>query len=111
MLVKKQIKEIKTEIKKSGGQFPLIFEALGDQGRFLVFKFLIKHHDFCVTDIAKVFNITISAVSQQLKILERVGLVQRIRKGQMVCYEVRNDPVTKYIVGLLKVESKSIFNK
>lgn len=94
MLTKEQIKKIKVGTAKNDGQFPLIFEALGDQGRFRIFRLLMKHHDLCVTDVAEVFGITVSAASQQLKILERVGLVQKLRMGQMVCYEINNDNQT-----------------
>ena|SRR3989344_2778266 len=105
MFTKEQINKIKVETKRDDGQLALIFEALGDPGRFRIFKLLIKNHDICVSDIADVFDITISAASQQLKILERVGLVERMKMGQMVCYEVKDNSITKYIVGLLKVES------
>lgn len=104
MLTKSQINKIKRETAKSTGQFPLMFEALGDQGRFRIFKLLMNHHDICVTDVAAVFEITLSAASQQLKILERVGLVQRIRMGQMVCYEIKDDPSARYITELLKIK-------
>lgn len=103
MITQAQIRKVKVGIAKSDGQFPLIFEALGDQGRFRMFRLLMECHDLCVTDIANVFGISISATSQQLKILERVGLVQKIRMGQMVCYEIKDDPATRRIRQLLKV--------
>lgn len=105
MLTKEQIKKIKVEITENDGPFPLIFGALSDQGRFRIFKLLLGHHDLCVTDVAGIFGITISAASQQLKILERVGLVQRMRMGQMVCYEIKNDTATRSIREFLKVRN------
>lgn len=104
MLTKKQIKKIKIKTKKSNShQFPLIFESLGDQGRFRIFRLLMDYHDLCVTDIAEVFGITISAASQQLKILERVGLAQKIRMGQMVCYEInKENQIAKQLFKLFK---------
>ena len=108
MLTKEQIKKIKVGAAESDGKFPLIFEALGDQGRFRIFRLLMEHHDLCVTDVAEVFGITISAISQQLKILERVGLVQKMRMGQMVCYEIKDDPAARYLVEFLRV--KKIIN-
>lgn len=91
MRTKAQIKKIKTGRAKNDGQFPLIFEALGDQGRFRIFRLLMGSHDLCVTEVAEVFEITVSAASQQLKILERVGLVQKMRMGKMVCYEINDE--------------------
>lgn len=103
MLTKAQITKIKVRTAKNDGQLPLIFEALGDRGRFRIFRLLMEQHDLCVTDIAAVFGITISAASQQLKILERVGLVQKTRMGQMVCYEIKSDnPMVKQLSKVLK---------
>lgn len=103
MLTEAQIKKIKLGTAESDGRLPLIFEALGDQGRFRIFRLLMEYNDLCVTDIAQVLGITVSAISQQLKILERVGIVQKVRMGQMVCYEIRNDQTVQRIVKLLKV--------
>ncbi|MCH8748150.1 winged helix-turn-helix transcriptional regulator [Patescibacteria group bacterium] len=36
-----------------------------------------------------VFNMSASAASQQLKLLELSGLVSRERHGQMTCYQVK----------------------
>lgn len=105
MLTKTQIKKIKVGAAINGNdQFSLIFEALGDPGRLKIFRLLATHNDICVTDVAKILGITTSAASQQLRIIERVGLVQKIRTGRMVCYKIKQDPVTRYIIQLLKVE-------
>jgi DNA-binding transcriptional ArsR family regulator len=107
MLTNKQIKKIK--VKKSDSQLPLIFEALGDQGRFHTFKLLTERRGLCVTEIARVFNITTSAASQQLKILERAGLVQRMRMGLMIWYQVNlKTPRTKQLIKLFEGSGKKI---
>lgn len=103
MLIKKQIAKIKSGLGADTAGLPLVFQALGDSGRFNIFKLLIKHHDICVTDIANVFGITVSAASQQLRILERLGLVIKIRMGQMVCYEIsKKNAVAKQLVKLIE---------
>ena len=105
MLTNKQIKKIK--VKKSDGQLPLIFEALGDQGRFNTFKLLTERRGLCVTEIARVFNITTSAASQQLKILERAGLVQRMRMGLMIWYQINSKALrTKQLIQLFEDSNK-----
>ena len=105
MLTNKQIKKIK--VKKSDSQLPLIFEALGDQGRFNTFKLLTERRGLCVTEIAKVFKITTSAASQQLKILERAGLVQRMRMGLMIWYQVNSKtPRAKQLVKFFESAGK-----
>ena len=107
MLNKKQITGIRVKLDTEETSFPLAFQALGDPCRFKVFKVLMQHHDICVTDIASIFGITLSAASQQLRVLERLGLVLRMRMGQMVCYEInRENPIAKQLVKLLKESSK-----
>ncbi len=101
MLTKEQINKIKKEMSNENDRLPIILGALGDPGKFRIFRLLMKHHDICVTDVAAVMEISVSAASQQLKILEMVGLVRKVRMGQMICYELRNDdPIVKSIVRL-----------
>lgn len=105
MLNKGQIADIKTELDAADTAFPLAFQALGDPGKFKIFKVLMNYHEICVTDIANIFGTTVSAASQQLRVLERLGLVVRIRMGQMVCYEINKDnKIAKQLVKLLRVE-------
>ncbi len=107
MLTKKQTDEIKSSLGTDATGFPLVFQALGDSGRFNIFRLLMEHHDICVTDVANVFDITVSAASQQLRVLERLGLVLKMRMGQMVCYEVNQEnPIAKQLVKLLKESNK-----
>lgn len=107
MLTKKQITDIKSDMGAAVATFPLVFQALGDAGRFNIFRLLMEHHDICVTDVANVFDITVSAASQQLRVLERLGLVVKMRMGQMVCYEINQEnPIAKQLVKLLKELNK-----
>lgn len=103
MLNKKQVASIKSKLGSQTLNFPLVFGALGDSGRFNIFRLLMDYHDVCVTDIANVFDITVSAASQQLRVLERLGLIIKIRMGQMVCYEInKENTIAKQLVKLFK---------
>jgi DNA-binding transcriptional ArsR family regulator len=91
MLTKNEVNKIKKELLAEKERIHLILDVLGDQGRFLIFKLLIKHSELCVTDIANILDVTVSAASQQLRVLERLNLVKRIKMGQEVCYELKKD--------------------
>lgn len=107
MLTKRQITDIRSGMSGEVTDFPLVFQALGDSSRFNIFRLLMEYHDICVTDVANVFDITVSAASQQLRVLERLGLVIKMRMGQMVCYEInQKNPITKQLVKLLKESNK-----
>lgn len=102
MLAKEKITKIKKSLDRADERLPLLFGVLGEKGRYLIFKLLIKKQDVCVTDIAHVLGISVPAASQQLKILELAGLVRRERTGQTVCYIIKNDdPVVRSVIKLL----------
>lgn len=91
MLTKKQINKIRGKTVGENDRLPIALAALGDPGRFRIFKLLLGHRDICVTDVAAILGLTMSAASQQLRVLERTGLVRKERMGQMICYKIRND--------------------
>lgn len=102
MLTKKQISLIKRKISEDDDRVPIILGILGDLNRYRIFKILRNYRKICVTDIASILGITVSATSQQLRVLERIGLVRKKRVGQMICYETQsNDPLTKYLSKLI----------
>lgn len=107
MLNKKQARDIKASLYGNDRELPTIFRALGDQNRFYIFKVILHYQDICVTDIANIFGITVSAASQQLRVLERLGLVFQVRMGQIVCYEINyKNPIVKQLCKLLKRPNK-----
>ena len=96
------VREIKGGINKGDNRLSVTLNALSDPGRLRVFRLLVEYHDVCVTDIAKVLDVSVPAVSQQLRFLEISGLVKKCRKGKTVCYEIKNeDPLVKSLVKIL----------
>lgn len=87
-----------------GRKIYTIFSALGDTNRFLLFKFLLEHNGLCVSDVARIFSVSVSAASQQLKVLENCGLIERNRYGQKICYEVKSyDPLVQSVVHIVSI--------
>lgn len=108
MLCQTKIKKLRRVADNTDDKIPQVFEALSDPGRFKIFKILVKNHDVCVTDMARLFKVTPSAISQRMKVLEMTGLVQKKRCGQMCCYEIRkNDPLVKCVMKFLKGSTKN----
>ncbi len=103
MLTKKNTHALRRGIDKTNDRFPVVFKALGDPGRYRIFRLLMEKHDICVTEVAQVCGMSVPAASQQLRILERVGLVRKERMGQMICYVLRDDdPMTKGILCIFR---------
>lgn len=103
MLTKEQLTKIKKGLSNEKNRMPAVLNALGDPGRFRIFRLLMEHHDICVTDVANIFDITVSAASQQLRILEMLELVEKMKMGQMVCYELKkNNLIVKQLIKFIK---------
>jgi DNA-binding transcriptional ArsR family regulator len=58
------------------------FAALGDATRLAILSRLASEGDLTVQEIARPFAMSLPAVSQHLKVLERAGLIARGRDGQ-----------------------------
>ncbi|MFO1013563.1 MAG: metalloregulator ArsR/SmtB family transcription factor [Caulobacteraceae bacterium] len=58
------------------------FAALGDPTRLAILSRLASDGDLTVQDIARPFAMSLPAVSQHLKVLEKAGLIDRGRDGQ-----------------------------
>lgn len=94
MLNKKQIEDLKKRItakKEQPNILQPIFDALSDLTRFRMFQLFLECKELCVTDVAEILGISVPAASQQLKILDSAGLLEKERMGQMICYKVRRD--------------------
>lgn len=102
MLEPAQISKIKKTIKENDSVLVGIFGVLGDKNRFLIMKLLIDQGEMCVSDIANVLDVSVSAVSQHLRILEMSKMVECERMGQMMCYKPKiDDPSVKKIINLM----------
>ena len=64
------------------------FNALGDPTRFELFKLISGENTTCVSQLAHKLEISPACVSQHMKILADAGLVERLRDGQRVCYQI-----------------------
>lgn len=61
------------------------FKALGDPTRLKI-VLTLSHEELCVCDLATVVNISISAISHQLRILKGLKMVTFRKSGKMVYY-------------------------
>lgn len=67
---------------KYSRQLNRTFAALSDPTRRRILEHL-AHGDFCVTDLAKPYRMSLPAVSKHLRVLERAGLIRRRRSGRV----------------------------
>ena len=72
------------------------YKIFGDTTRIKIL-YAIDKEDLCVCDIANRLNMTISAVSHQLKILRDSNLVKTRREGKSIFYSLSDDHVRQII--------------
>ena len=73
-----------------------LYKLFGDPTRIKILYVLLKS-EMCVCDIARLLNMTSSAISHQLKLLKQASLVKFRREGKTVFYSLADDHVTTII--------------
>lgn len=73
-----------------------LFKVFGDSTRIRIL-FVLSSAEVCVCDLAKVLNMTQSAISHQLRILKQNKLVKSRREGKSVFYSLSDGHVRTII--------------
>ena len=69
-----------------------LFKVFGDTTRIRIL-FALYDDEVCVCDLAEILNMTQSAISHQLRLLKRAGLVSARRSGKSILYSLADDHV------------------
>ena len=90
------VEKIKSQIPSDDVVFDLaeLFKVFGDSTRTKILSCL-ELSELCVCDIASCLNMTISAISHQLRILRQAKLVKSRKCGKEVFYSLDDDHVSK----------------
>lgn len=65
----------------------MVLKLLGDQTRLTMVK-ILDQHDCCVCEFVEIFNVSQPSISQHLRKLRDVGLIEEERKGQWIFYSI-----------------------
>lgn len=95
------LKDEPTKLNNREERLVSAMQLLGDKTRFKIFKLLLSGKEMCVTEISETLNISVSAVSQHFRIFELVGLVDKQRYGQKVCYLLKTDD--RFVKELIRI--------
>ena len=80
-----------------------LFKIFGDPTRLKIILSLFNN-ELCVHDIAKIVNVSQSAVSHQLRNLREANLVKFRKEGKEVIYELDDDHVSQlFNIGLTHI--------
>ena len=67
-----------------------LLKLIGDKTRLTMMK-LMDDHACCVCEFVEIFQMSQPAISQHLRKLKDLGLVEEERKGQWIFYSVNKD--------------------
>ena len=70
-----------------------LFSALSDPTRLKILHALTVTEELCVCDLAALAELSVSAVSHQLRLLRDRDLVRARREGRMVFYSIADDHI------------------
>jgi len=75
-----------------------VFKSLGDEKRLKIIKMLASNMNeiFCVSDVAQQLGISQPAVSQHIRVLKSVGILEENRRGFRVFYTINLDVLNEY---------------
>ena len=78
------------------GPLSELFKIFGDATRIRILMVLFQS-EVCVYDLAKLLNMTQSAISHQLRILKQSKLVKNRREGKSIFYSLADEHVRTII--------------
>lgn len=81
---------------KTLDKLSLFYKILSDQTRLKILIALLDT-SLCVSDLACIFDMTLSAISHQLKILRMSNLVKTTRQGKEIYYTLCDDHIKEIL--------------
>ena len=73
-----------------------LFKVFGDSTRMRIL-FVLFEAEVCVCDLAEALNMTVSAISHQLRILKQSKLVKSEKRGRSVFYALADEHVRSIV--------------
>lgn len=67
-----------------------IFKLLGDRTRLTMMK-ILENNDCCVCEFVEIFQASQPSISQHLRKLRDIGLVEEERRGQWIFYSMNKE--------------------
>ena len=78
-----------------------ILHIITEQTRFKLLQLLFEHH-YCVKALSKKLSISESAVSQHIRVLKKYNIVEGVRIGYQIHYQVNKALIISILTELLQ---------
>jgi DNA-binding transcriptional ArsR family regulator len=81
-------------VKHSSAKLDRVFQALADPTRRRIL-FLVANSPHHVSRLARPFPISAPAISRHLKVLERAGIIERVRRGKFHRFKLNSQTIAE----------------
>jgi DNA-binding transcriptional ArsR family regulator len=91
MLTDKQIERVKKKVSKIDNkilELSQLHDICADPTRMRLMYLFSANSQLCPTDISNVLDLSMSAVSHQVRVLEEAGMLDKVKMGKMICYSM-----------------------
>lgn len=94
----KKVKAVKNKLPNDSliNELSETFKSLSDFTRLKILLSLAEQ-ELCVCDIAALTDVSVSAISHQLRLLKNARLVSNRKKGKMVYYSLDDEHINKIV--------------
>ena len=79
-----------------------LFRCIGDPTCLKLLSLLMENKKLCVSEITVELAVSMPAVSHQLRKLRSLGILDRKREGQMICYFFADTDEAKQVKRILR---------
>ncbi|MFX1329702.1 MAG: ArsR/SmtB family transcription factor [Promethearchaeota archaeon] len=86
----KDLEKTRDEIlsRKNFKENVISHKALGHKSRYLIYN-LIKKKEMCICELSTILDSTQPTISHHVKILEQAGLIEGVKSGKFIHYNLK----------------------
>jgi len=98
-LSQKEIEKVREVLKQNIDleQKIKLHSLLSGETRYKIIKLLNELKELCVCDMAEIMDMSVSAVSHQLKLLRKEKIVSTRREAQTIYYSLQDRAISKLL--------------
>lgn len=86
-----------------------IMKLSGNVTRLKILYLIYKEKNICVCDLSDVLNLSVSAISQQLKKLKEGGLIIDEKQGKTIYYSIMDESLESLLPVFIQISRRKLY--
>lgn len=83
-----------------------LFKVLGDENRYKIFTYLVKHGESCVCDLEALLEIKQANLSKHLGVMKKEDMLSTKNVGKYVHYSIKDEFANDYKLLVSLIDEK-----